>query len=1134
MINIINEKLNSVMKEQRTIYVLKGFNSILSKLRINLYHLYDLDLSKNLENVLDQTYLNSKLTELISAINNPESKYCLLEELILLEKNSLMGLLSKFNIEIIDIGFFDCFYPGFVQESNKFCLTKFDEDTPETNNIQKIYSCFMLRNEVPIVCYNVAETNNIKEIVLFDTYNDVLGSDTLSEKYLEIFDNSTPDIFIDVFNKILLQGYNDIKYIVVEDKRTPAIKKFLSSISELGVNVQREKNVIDKKVGNYNQYLQILKRINSTYDFRNILVYKDPFKDNTKEEINQSVIIDTIYKNIEKAQKGESFKDIFVTAPTGAGKSILFQIPSILAAEKLKLLTIVISPLIGLMKDQVESIKALTDCARTINSEYTPFEKEKIKEEIKNNKCSIIYISPETLLSNSDITTFINDRKIGLLVIDEAHTVATWGKNFRPDYWYLGDYVDKLRHKLGYIFPIATFTATATIGNNMEDMYHDIVESLNMTSINFFGNVKRDNIKFDISIHKKDHAYAEEKEDISIKKIKSYIDSGDKTLVYFPYTKTLNSIYDKIPQTKVCKYYGTLDKLEKDESLKNIKSGLKTVVLATKAFGMGIDIKDIKYVYHFAPTGNLADYVQEIGRAARNPEMIGIASTDYFEEDFRYINKLHGMSQITNYNIIGVLQKILYKYRKEGKRNFLISASDFAYIFNAKDDEDIDSKLKATFIAIKKDFKYVNNYMPIIFKPSSMFTTGLFYIPDCKLGILKSYGWDRYIEKKYDRIELNKMSINSKSGLTKTTYMGDVYKFDLKKCWKDNYNGKCDGLTFGNFKRKFYLQELPNIDFTCLQERMTLFIESKHGETLGFVVENIIDCIDKLENVLDDMKMTNKHYKVNEISLMLHKKGINKDLTKLNNITETLINLLITYDSNSSFGYCKFAEYNSKTERYHIKSTYYKRALAHIKDAIKSHVHNYENEKSRVAIIDTSKNKKTQMRSDPLLIGVQIMELFNAISYSISSGDKPEYFIRVNSEIIIQNSLNNNYRSKTLASIQALHENSVRHMKYFFETLKTDQDRWEFIEYYFLGQTEKFINRKKIKIYNVFDKEYEGNNKYYINDIDIPEINDIGYIRISNMTEMAKNLIDLKVGENFEINEYEYILTSIEEITISK
>ena len=76
---------------------------------------------------------------------------------------------------------------------------------------------------------------------------------------------------------------------------------------------------------------------------------------------------------------------------------------------------------------------------------------------------------------------------------------------------------------------------------------------------------------------------------------------------------------------------------------------------------MGIDIEDIKNVYHFAPTGNLADYVQEIGRAARKPGMKGIASTDFYKEDFRYINKLEGMSQITVYNIIGVLMKILYK-----------------------------------------------------------------------------------------------------------------------------------------------------------------------------------------------------------------------------------------------------------------------------------------------------------------------------------------------------------------------------------------------------------------------------------------------------------------------------------------
>ena len=167
----------------------------------------------------------------------------------------------------------------------------------------------------------------------------------------------------------------------------------------MGINIIEEKRKKRDVVPDlYNVYLEVLKRKNSEYNFRKIPMYKDPFNSNEMEDVDQSIIIDTIYQNILRAQNNESFKDIFVTAPTGAGKSILFQIPAIVAAEKNELLTIVISPLIGLMKDQVNNIKVLTNCAATINSEFTPIEKEKIIEDIKEKKISILYISPETLL----------------------------------------------------------------------------------------------------------------------------------------------------------------------------------------------------------------------------------------------------------------------------------------------------------------------------------------------------------------------------------------------------------------------------------------------------------------------------------------------------------------------------------------------------------------------------------------------------------------------------------------------------------------------------------------------------------------------------------------------------------------
>ena len=129
----------------------------------------------------------------------------------------------------------------------------------------------------------------------------------------------------------------------------------------------------------------------------------------------------------------------------------MFLIPAMYLAEQYNLVTLVISPLIGLMNDQVSNLeKQGYKCAKTINSDISQIEKEEIMEDIKEGKCHILYLSPESLLARSDISQIIGDRKIGMIVIDEAHIVTTWGKQFRPDYWYLGDYIKKLRKKQAY------------------------------------------------------------------------------------------------------------------------------------------------------------------------------------------------------------------------------------------------------------------------------------------------------------------------------------------------------------------------------------------------------------------------------------------------------------------------------------------------------------------------------------------------------------------------------------------------------------------------------------------------------------------------------------------------------------
>ena len=361
------------------------------------------------------------------------------------------------------------------------------------------------------------------------------------------------------------------------------------------------------------EFTEILKRHWGYAAFKNFKVYdRDKLyaHDKTTHEVSQEKIISDIVEQAELCRRGEKFRDVFVTAPTGAGKSVIFQVAAIYLAEKCDgLLTIVISPLIALMNDQVQKFQLKNyHKARTINSETSPILKDKIIEDVANGDCDILYISPETLMSRNDIEQLIGDRKIGLIAIDEAHIVTTWGKEFRPDYWYMGDRIKKMRDK--YSFIIATFTATA-IYRGEEDMYWQIIDMLHMSNpITYLGYVKRDDI--DIVIDRSPLQQKDKSDDIK----KAVQDAGlrrKKTLIYFPWVKSLDDAFNKLGSHShaVATYHAKLWKGDKQKSLERFANGQAWVVMATKAFGMGIDIDDIKVVMHYAPTGNVCDYVQE-------------------------------------------------------------------------------------------------------------------------------------------------------------------------------------------------------------------------------------------------------------------------------------------------------------------------------------------------------------------------------------------------------------------------------------------------------------------------------------------------------------------------------------------
>ena len=247
--------------------------------------------------------------------------------------------------------------------------------------------------------------------------------------------------------------------------------------------------------------------------FRMLKFYKNPDINKEIIEISQSTLIQEIIHQAEKSydiSQGNSFRDIFITASTGAGKSLMFQIPAIYLAKHYHKLTIIIEPVKALMQDQKEKlIKNGYKRVETFNSDLiSQVEREIVLKRIKDGEVDLLYLSPETLLSYS-LETIIGEREIGLLIIDEAHIVTTWGMGFRPDYWYLGSYINRLRNQIQttvgktrniYNFPICAFTATA-INGGIDDSVSDTIISLYMENpIKFIGYARREDIKFDVKI----------------------------------------------------------------------------------------------------------------------------------------------------------------------------------------------------------------------------------------------------------------------------------------------------------------------------------------------------------------------------------------------------------------------------------------------------------------------------------------------------------------------------------------------------------------------------------------------------------------------------------------------------------
>ena len=821
--------------------------------------------------------------------------------------------------------------------------------------------------------------------------------------------------------------------------------------------VQTQKS--DNQFQHREEYTGILKKYWGYSSFRTLPVYDIAKVEDDKKEIiqiSQENIISNLVQQVENcANDNANIRDLFVTAPTGTGKSVMFQIPAIYLAEKYNLLTIVISPLIGLMNDQVKNLELKNyKGAKTINSDISPIIKSEIMEKVANSKCHILYISPETLLSRSDVEQLIGDRTIGMIVIDEAHIVTTWGKQFRPDYWYLGNHIKKLRKsqlkKKQRSFVIATFTATA-IYHGIEDMYTETINSLHMLNpITYLGYVRRNDIKIVIDKSKKDknarNEYELDKFEELEQLIKRAMIMNKKTLVYFPTVALINRCYEYLRAKReieqIAIYHGSLEKEEKDENYNQFLSKEKLVMLATKAFGMGIDINDIEIVAHFAPTGNVCDYVQEIGRAARKEDLQGEAYYHYNAKDFKHINRLHGLSQIQKYQLIEVIKKIDELYTNNVKRKgdftrkrnaMLLDAENFTYIFGTpiSDEDNNVNKVKTALLIIQKDFEAKIGFSPINVRPIPLFSMGYFEV-DGKLQTKLLHRYPDCLEE----IEPSR----------------HICRIQLDKIWRRDYAT----YSFPKFKYLLYSKDKElkfNMEYPITS---ALCVSIDYVNDYESVFENIWGCI---KGFIGKKVISSDHTAIMEIAEMLESTcGIRK--YKARAICEVIIASMDSYRKN-------FARTNMPIA---IEKT---TKDGNIKYQFNVAVNSYFSwvEKNYNKIISKTvdgelylvNNSGNSTKEISVVLG--ILEALDVLTFKMIGGANSQLYIYINQIQGLKNILNSpfNYKNRLLNAVSERHLISVKMLTFLYEGDFSNDEIWNYIEDYFLGKIPEKVKRECLK-----------------------------------------------------------------------
>ncbi|MBQ8223893.1 MAG: ATP-dependent DNA helicase RecQ [Bacteroides sp.] len=783
---------------------------------------------------------------------------------------------------------------------------------------------------------------------------------------------------------------------------------------------------------------ELLKQTFGYDSFRDLEIYDDLFKSKDKLTISQGQLVERVVQEAEKTLKANSQVDnLLLTAPTGSGKSLLFQLPAIYLGREYQMLTIVVSPLKALIVDQVESLQDLGySRVAYASSDLSPEQKKETYRQVRDGEIDLFYLSPELLLAY-DIRRFIGDRRIGLVVVDEAHTVTTWGKEFRVDYWFLGRYLSNLQQVLGYSFPLFALTATAVWNpQGRNDMVFETIRSLQMEPCELYvGTVTRANIGFDVRQMEieQGETYDKAKQRVVSARIDNFL-NGHKTLLYYPFAggidMRLKTWVKPADWHYVATYYGKKEKEQKAAIVQDFKAGEKKLIIATKAFGMGVDISDIDCVYHVAPSSTFVDYIQEVGRAARDADIRGVAATDFHERDFYYMKRLHQTGNMAQEQLALILQKLMEVYRMKGeKREMLVSLTDFEFVVKLprvknklEYEAELEQLIKTALLWLEDDLarRYGTHLLEV--SPMNLLREG--YVQD-KTGDLFARTYADYLTQ-----------VEGEEG---------VYRVRLEELWE---------VCFPELGYKEFKHKLNN--GTLLEGARAVSV-GKHEVMLkedATLIRQRLDALFKDLTMLMKTALIKNKGKFDEEELRAVFSAHDMDVRSAKRFIGSLLESRT--EEGRSVSYISSAKKKESNELSFTVTRGFDLLLSRYQKLFQQRI--VGNKGSRLQFYCTPFSDLNML--------LNLLSMLDSLSFSVEGGGTPCVLVHFRQpEELLKIVEETTYRNRILDDNEAIFEEQMELFRLFFGTHKlSNEERWQFIEDYFTGTQLEELKQKYNKL----------------------------------------------------------------------